>query len=41
VTLRGPDDVITVETAGGSGFGDPAARAAALIRRDLQDGYVT
>lgn len=41
VTLRGPDDVITVETAGGSGFGDPRARPDAAVRRDLDDGYIT
>jgi 5-oxoprolinase (ATP-hydrolysing)/N-methylhydantoinase A len=40
ITLRGIDDVITVETAGGSGFGDPRARSAAETERDLQDGYV-
>jgi 5-oxoprolinase (ATP-hydrolysing)/N-methylhydantoinase A len=41
VTLRGPDDVITVETAGGSGFGDPRARPDAAVWRDLEDGYIT
>jgi N-methylhydantoinase B/oxoprolinase/acetone carboxylase alpha subunit len=41
VILRKPDDVITVETAGGGGFGDPRARPAELVRRDLEDEVVT
>ncbi len=33
-------DVIRLETAGGGGFGDPAARAAEHRARDVQLGYV-
>ncbi len=41
VELRAPEGVITVETAGGSGFGDPHTRPIELIQRDVEDGYVT
>jgi N-methylhydantoinase B/oxoprolinase/acetone carboxylase alpha subunit len=41
VELREPGGAITVETAGGSGFGDPHARPVELIQRDLEEGYVT
>ena len=34
-------DVIRLETAGGGGHGDPAAREAAAIARDLAEGYLT
>jgi N-methylhydantoinase B len=34
-------DVIRLETSGGGGFGDPAARPAAARARDLALGYVT
>lgn len=37
--LRG-GDVIRLETSGGGGFGDPAARAAEHQARDVQLGYV-
>ena len=33
-------DVIRLETSGGGGFGDPAARAAEQQARDVQLGYV-
>jgi len=36
-----PGDVLTLESPGGGGYGDPAARPAELIRRDLEEGYVT
>jgi len=39
VTLR-PGDVVLVETAGGGGYGDPAARPAALVEADRREGYV-
>ena len=32
-------DSISVRTPGGGGFGDPATRDRALVRRDLQRGY--
>ncbi len=34
-------DRIRLETAGGGGFGDPRARAAAAVERDLAEGYVS
>lgn len=34
-------DVIRLETSGGGGFGDPDARPAAALARDLALGYVT
>lgn len=37
----GPGDVITIETSGGGGCGDPASRPRAEIERDLRDGFVT
>ena len=30
-----------LEQAGGGGYGDPGARDAALIERDIDEGYVT
>jgi N-methylhydantoinase B len=40
ITLT-PGDTITFETPGGGGLGPPRERPAALVARDLQDGYVT
>ena len=34
-------DRIRLETAGGGGFGDPRARPAAAVERDLAEGYVS
>ncbi|OYW96859.1 MAG: hypothetical protein B7Z14_19100, partial [Bosea sp. 32-68-6] len=34
-------DVVTIETSGGGGHGDPAARDPAALRRDLELGFVT
>lgn len=39
--LRKPADVVILEAAGGSGFGDPRTRPLDLIERDLTEGYVT
>ncbi|MGH7318129.1 MAG: hydantoinase B/oxoprolinase family protein [Candidatus Rokuibacteriota bacterium] len=40
-TLRlEPGDVVLIETSGGGGYGDPAARVEALAREDRRDGYV-
>lgn len=39
--LTRPDQVVTIETAGGGGFGDSAERPAELIERDLRDGLFT
>lgn len=36
-----PGDVVTMESSGGGGFGDPTARDRAALREDLLDGYVT
>lgn len=41
VELRHPGQRVTVETAGGSGFGDPKHRAREAVERDLREGYVT
>ena len=34
-------DVVRLETSGGGGFGDPAARPRDAVAHDLRDGYVT
>jgi N-methylhydantoinase B/oxoprolinase/acetone carboxylase alpha subunit len=34
-------DIVRLETSGGDGFGEPSARDAAALRRDLALGYVT
>ena len=41
--MRGANagDVFTIESPGGGGYGDPAKRPDDLIRRDLEEGYVT
>ncbi len=36
-----PGDVLTIESPGGGGYGDPAKRPEELIRRDLDEGYIT
>ncbi|MGH7322540.1 MAG: hydantoinase B/oxoprolinase family protein, partial [Candidatus Rokuibacteriota bacterium] len=36
-----PGDVLTLESPGGGGYGDPARRPAEAIRRDLEEGYIT
>jgi 5-oxoprolinase (ATP-hydrolysing)/N-methylhydantoinase A len=41
VELRSPAQEIVLETAGGSGYGDPAQRRPEDLARDLQEGYVT
>ncbi|MGH2361422.1 MAG: hydantoinase B/oxoprolinase family protein, partial [bacterium] len=41
VELQDPSDVIRVEAAGGSGYGDPRARPVELIAQDLVEGYIT
>ncbi len=38
LSLR-PGDLVTIETAGGGGYGPPAARAAELIERDRRESY--
>jgi N-methylhydantoinase B len=34
-------EVVELRTGGGGGFGPPAERAAELVRRDVEDGYIT
>jgi N-methylhydantoinase B len=34
-------DIVTINTGGGGGFGDPWERDIELVRRDVLDGYVT
>lgn len=34
-------DVVTISLGGGGGYGEPAARPAALVARDLEDGVIT
>jgi N-methylhydantoinase B len=41
VLALGPGDALTIESPGGGGYGDPAKRSEELIRRDLEEGYVT
>lgn len=36
-----PGDVLTIESAGGGGFGAAAERSRELVQRDLDDGYIT
>lgn len=40
-TMLNPGDRVTVETAGGGGYGDPARRDPALCAADIADGKVT
>jgi N-methylhydantoinase B len=41
-TLRvNPGETLIVETPGGGGYGDPAARTAEALSRDIDDGFVT
>jgi N-methylhydantoinase B len=40
VTVLHPGDRVTVETAGGGGYGDPARRDPALRMSDIADGKV-
>ena len=37
----GPRNILTVESPGGGGYGDPAKREPAALERDLQVGYVS
>jgi N-methylhydantoinase B/oxoprolinase/acetone carboxylase alpha subunit len=40
-TVLHPGDWITVETAGGGGYGDPGRRSADLVAADVADGKLT
>ena len=39
--LRSPRQLLTIELAGGSGYGDPGERPIAEVQRDLDEGLVT
>jgi N-methylhydantoinase B len=36
-----PGDVVCLRTAGGGGYGPPSERDPELVRRDIDDGYIT
>jgi N-methylhydantoinase B len=36
-----PGDWVQVRTPGGGGYGDPRQRDPALVRRDVDRGYIT
>lgn len=36
-----PGDIVCLRTAGGGGYGPPQERDLELVRRDLEDGYIT
>ena len=37
----GPGDVVTIDVAGGGGYGDPFERDPELVENDVRDGYVS
>ncbi len=41
VTLTRTDQIVEVQLAGGAGFGDPRARATALVEQDVAEGIVS
>ena len=41
LTQMQPGDVITMDAAGGGGFGDPRERDPGLVARDVREGYVS
>jgi N-methylhydantoinase B len=41
MVLAEQDDVVTILTAGGGGFGDPFAREIAAVQRDVRAGFVS
>ena len=41
VTLTRTDQIVEVRLAGGAGFGDPRARSAELVERDVDEGFVS
>jgi N-methylhydantoinase B len=40
-SVLNPGDRLLMHYGGGGGYGDPAARDPAALRRDIEDGYVT
>ncbi len=41
LTQLRPGDVVTMDAAGGGGYGDPLQRELELVKRDVLDGYVS
>jgi 5-oxoprolinase (ATP-hydrolysing)/N-methylhydantoinase A len=41
VTLTSPSEIVEVTLAGGAGFGDPRARSAGAVERDVAEGLVS
>jgi len=41
LTQLQPGDVVTMDSAGGGGYGEARERDAELVERDVQEGYVT
>jgi N-methylhydantoinase B len=41
VTTLKPGDRVTVETAGGGGFGDPRQRDRSLVAEDIANGKIS
>jgi N-methylhydantoinase B len=41
LTRLEPGDVVTMDAAGGGGFGDPLDRDPDLVARDVSEGYVS
>ena len=41
LTLLSPGDIVTMDAAGGGGFGDPLERDPKLVRNDVEDEYVS
>jgi 5-oxoprolinase (ATP-hydrolysing)/N-methylhydantoinase A len=41
VELHRPSQVLTIDVAGGSGYGDPYERPAELVQRDLEEELIT
>ncbi len=41
LTRLQPGDVVTMDAAGGGGYGDPIERDPDLVAGDLLDGYIT
>ncbi|MBW1780435.1 MAG: hydantoinase B/oxoprolinase family protein [Deltaproteobacteria bacterium] len=41
LTQFGPGDRVTMDAAGGGGFGDPLEREPAQVEQDVRDGYVS
>jgi N-methylhydantoinase B len=41
LTQAGPGDVVTMDAAGGGGFGNPFEREPELVENDVADGYVS